>query len=220
MSQQERSRVFERDRIFLDVGAANRQDAEERLGIRPGDPIAPDSKFLPLNDGKLYVGKAWDDRVGLAVMIEVMRRLKQNPPPNSVYAVATVQEEIGLRGAHTSSFQVKPDIGLSIEVGVAADYPGSSQDEAQERLGSGPGIFLHDSSMLPNIKLRDFVGAWHATGASRCNSICSAVTARMDQRCSASTAAFRRPTLLSPHAICTITMAWFTATISTARWTW
>ncbi len=157
MSQQERSRVFERDRIFLDVGAANRQDAEERLGIRPGDPIAPDSRFLPLNDGKLYVGKAWDDRVGLAVMIEVMRRLKQNPAPNSVYAVATVQEEIGLRGARTSSFQVKPDIGLSIEVGVAADYPGISQDEAQERLGSGPGIFLHDSSMLPNIKLRDFV---------------------------------------------------------------
>ncbi len=157
MSQQERSRVFERDRIFLDVGAANRQDAEERLGIRPGDPIAPDSKFLPLNDGKLYVAKAWDDRVGLAVMIEVMRRLQQNPPPNTVYAVATVQEEIGLRGARTSSYQVKPDIGISIEVGVASDYPGISQDEAQERLGSGPGIFLHDSSMLPNIKLRDFV---------------------------------------------------------------
>jgi putative aminopeptidase FrvX len=157
MSPQERTRLTERDRIFLDVGAANRQDAEERLGIRPGDSIAPDSKFLPLNDGKLYLAKAWDDRVGLAVMIEVVRRLKQNPPPNTVYAVATVQEEIGLRGAHTSSYQVKPDIGLSIEAGVAFDYPGISQEEAQERLGGGPGIFLHDSSMLPSVKLRDFV---------------------------------------------------------------
>lgn len=157
MSPQERTRLVERDKIFLDVGAANRQEAEERLGIRPGDPIAPDSKFAPLNDGRLYLGKAWDDRVGLAVMIEVMRRLKQNPPPNTVCAVGTVQEEIGLRGAHTSSYQVKPDIGLSIEVGVASDYPGISQDEAQEKLGGGPGIFLHDSSMLPNIKLRDFV---------------------------------------------------------------
>jgi endoglucanase len=157
MSQAERGRVFERERIFLDVGAASRQDAEERLGIRPGDPIAPDSRFFPLNDGRLYVAKAWDDRVGVAVMIEVMRRLRENPAPNTVYAVATVQEEIGLRGAHTASNIVKPDIGLSIEVGVASDYPGITQDEAQERVGGGPGVFLHDSSMLPNTKLRDLV---------------------------------------------------------------
>ena len=103
------------------------------------------------------MGKAWDDRVGLAVMIEVLRRLKQNPAPNTVYAVSTVQEEIGLRGAHTSANLVRPDIGLSIEVGVASDYPGITLDEAQEKVGAGPGIFLHDSSMLPNLKLRDFV---------------------------------------------------------------
>lgn len=157
MSQAERGRLIERDRQFLDVGAASRQDAEERLGIHPGDPIAPDSKFLVLNEGRRYVGKAWDDRVGLAVMIEVLRRLKQNPPPNTLYAVATVQEEIGLRGAHTSSNIVKPDIGLSIEVGVASDYPGITLEEAQEKVGAGPGLFLHDSSLLPNLKLRDFV---------------------------------------------------------------
>jgi len=157
MSAEERSRLLPRDQMFLDVGADSRQDAEERLGIRPGDPIAPDSKFAVLNDGRLYLAKAWDDRVGLAVMIEVMRRLKQHPPPNTIYAVPTVQEEIGLRGAHTSSHKVQPDIGISIEVGVAADYPGISAAEAQERLGAGPGIFLHDSSMLPNLKLRDLV---------------------------------------------------------------
>jgi endoglucanase len=157
MSQTERTRLVERDRMFLDVGATSKQDAEERLGIRPGDPIAPDSQFYALNDGRRYVAKAWDDRVGVAVMIEVLRLLKHNPSPNQVYAVATVQEEIGLRGAHTSSSIVKPDIGLSIEVGVASDYPGITLDEAQEKVGAGPGIFLHDSSMLPNLKLRDFV---------------------------------------------------------------
>jgi len=157
MSLTERGRIIERDRIFLDVGATSQQDAEERLGIHPGDPIAPDSKFLVLNDGRRYVGKAWDDRIGLAVMIEVMRRLRQSPAPNTLYGVATVQEEIGLRGAHTSSNLVKPDIGLSIEVGVAADYPGITLDEAQEKIGAGPGLFLHDSSMLPNLKLRDFI---------------------------------------------------------------
>ncbi|MEX2263933.1 MAG: M42 family metallopeptidase [Bryobacteraceae bacterium] len=156
MGAEERVRLKRRDDIFLDVGAAGRADAEERLGIRPGDPIAPDSRFAILNGSQLYVAKAWDDRVGVAVLIEVLRRLKQNPAPCSVYAVATVQEEIGLRGAQTSSHQVKPDIGISVEVGVASDYPGITQDEAQERLGKGPGIFLHDSSMLPNLKLRDY----------------------------------------------------------------
>lgn len=157
MSGEERSRIPGKDRIFIDVGAGNRKDAEERLGIRPGDPIAPDSQFMKLNESKYYVAKAWDDRVGLAVEIEVMKRLKRNPPPNVVYAVATAQEEVGLRGAQTSSYLVKPEIGLSLEVGVAADYPGISKDEAQERLGLGPGVFLHDSSMLPNLKLRNLL---------------------------------------------------------------
>ena len=155
MAAEERGRVTRKDDIFIDVGAVSRQDAEERLGIRPGDPIAPDSRFTVLNGGPLYVGKAWDDRAGVGVMIEVMRRLKANPPTATVFAAATVQEEIGLRGAHTSSYIVKPDIGISMEAGVSADYPGISADEAQERLGRGPGMFLHDSSMLPNLKLRD-----------------------------------------------------------------
>ena len=155
--QSERPHLHDRDRIFIDVGARDQRDAEERLGIRPGDPIAPDSPFMKLNDPKLYVGKAWDDRIGLAVEIEVLKRLRRLPPPNTVFAVATAQEEVGLRGAQTSSNIVKPDIGISIEVGVAADYPFITQDQAQERLGGGPGIFLHDSSMIPNVKFRDFV---------------------------------------------------------------
>ena len=157
MSPEERKKVPERDRMFIDVGATSRQDAEERLGIRPGDPIAPDSKFTVLNGSRLYLAKAWDDRIGLGLMIEVLRRLKDSRPPNTLFAAATAQEEIGLRGAHTAANQIKPDIGISIEVGVAADYPGIGPDEAQERLNGGPGIFLHDQSMLPNVKLRDFV---------------------------------------------------------------
>ena len=64
---------------------------------------------------------------------------------------------MGLRGAQTSAYQVDPDVGLSLEVGVAGDYPGTTVDEAQEKIGGGPAIFLHDSSMLPNLKLRDLV---------------------------------------------------------------
>lgn len=156
MQGNERSQLKGRDEIFVDVGAKSKQDAEERLGIRPGDPIAPDSKLAVMNGGALYVGKAWDDRVGCAVMIEVMRKLKASPVAASVYAVATVQEEIGLRGAHTASYMVKPDIGISIESGVAADYPGIRQEESQGRLGGGPTLFLHDSSMIPTLSFRDF----------------------------------------------------------------
>lgn len=143
--------------IFLDVGAGSRADAMERLGIRPGDPVAPDTQFEVLNGGDLYLGKAWDDRVGLAVMVEVMKRLKEDRVPANVYFVSTVQEEIGLRGARTSSFMVEPDIGISLEAGVAADYPGITADEAQEVLGQGPGMFLFDASMVPNRKLTELV---------------------------------------------------------------
>jgi endoglucanase len=155
MTPEARNQAFKREQMFLDVGAASKEDAEERLGIRPGDPIAPESRFTPLAGGRLYLAKAWDDRVGLAVMVEVFRALHQNRPPNTLYAVATVQEEVGLRGAHTSTYRVEPDIGINVEAGVAGDYPGITADEAQERLGQGPAIFLHDTSMLPNLKLRD-----------------------------------------------------------------
>lgn len=155
MEPEARQRVFKRQDMFIDVGATDQKDAESRLGIRPGDPIAPDSKFTILSGGNLYLAKAWDDRIGVALVIEIMRTLKKKSTPNTVYGVATVQEEIGLRGAHTSSYQVAPDIGISLESGVASDYPGITKDEAQEKLGDGPSIFLHDNSMLPNLKLRD-----------------------------------------------------------------
>ncbi len=153
-SPEDRTRVFPREQLFLDVGTRSRAEAEA-LGVRPGDPVTPDSRFVRLGDG-FYTAKAFDDRLGIAVMLEALRRLSAMKHPNTIFAVGTVQEEIGLRGAHTSSQVVKPDIGICVEVGVAGDYPGVGPDQAQERLGGGPGLFLHDSSMLPNLKLRDF----------------------------------------------------------------
>ncbi|SVA85693.1 uncharacterized protein METZ01_LOCUS138547 [marine metagenome] len=157
MSGDERTKVFKKESIFLDIGAADKKDAEQRLGVRPGDPIAPASTFERLNGGDLLLGKAWDDRAGLAVMTGVMERLKGMDLPCELFAVSTVQEEVGLRGAHTSSNLVKPDLGINLESGVAGDYPGITEYEAQEKLGAGPAVFLHDSSMLPNLKLRDLV---------------------------------------------------------------
>ncbi|MBV8811216.1 MAG: M42 family metallopeptidase [Acidobacteriaceae bacterium] len=154
---EERTRVTPRDDVFLDVGAKSKEEAEA-LGIRPGDPIAPTGSFAALAPGR-YVGKALDDRVGCVMLIETIRRLKEQgiKTPNTIYFVGTVQEEIGSRGAHTAVALVKPAIGLSLEAGIAADHPGGRSDFAQERLGAGPVIYLADAAMLVNLKLRDFL---------------------------------------------------------------
>jgi putative aminopeptidase FrvX len=149
--QEERTRVYARESIFLDVGAKNAAEVAA-MGLEPGDPVAPDAPFAVMNGGQNYLGKGWDDRVGCAVVIEAMKKLAHAPHPNQIFWVATVQEEIGLRGAHTSSDIVKPEIGIAIEGGVTRDAPKVGPEEAQELLGGGPAIFLYDSSELPNLK--------------------------------------------------------------------
>jgi putative aminopeptidase FrvX len=152
----ERGRVTPRDDVFLDVGARSKEEAEG-LGIRPGDGIVPASSFTALARGR-YAGKAMDDRVGCVMLLETLRRLKEQGirTPNTLYFVGTVQEEVGLRGAHTAVEAVKPDLGISLEAGIAADHPGGRPDWAQERLGAGPVLYLADAAMLVNLKLRDF----------------------------------------------------------------
>jgi endoglucanase len=149
---EERARVYPRDWIFLDVGAKNAAEAAA-MGLAPGDPVAPDSPFAVMNGSSNYLGKAWDDRAGCAVLIEAMKRLAHAAHANRIFYVATVQEEIGLRGAHTASEVVKPDIGIAVEAGVTRDAPKVGPEEAQERLGEGPAAFIYNSSELPNRRL-------------------------------------------------------------------
>ena len=149
---EERGSLIKRDAVFLDVGAGSAAEVAA-LGIAPGDPVVPDSGFEVLNGTANYAGKAWDDRVGCAVLLMAMERLKVTGHPNQIFFVATVQEEIGLRGARTATAIVKPDIGIAIEGGVTGDAGGAHPEESQVKLGHGPGLFLYDSSALPNRKL-------------------------------------------------------------------
>src|SRR6185312_2093148 len=119
----ERGRVIPRNTVFLDVGAHTAAEVAA-LGIGKGDPVAPWSPFEILN-GTRYVGKAWDDRVGCAVMIEMMQRLAHAPHANSIFYAATVQEEIGERGATTSVEVIKPDLAVALEAGIPRDVPGT-----------------------------------------------------------------------------------------------
>jgi len=151
----ERTRVYPRDSLYLDVGA--KSEAEVRaMGISPGDPVAPDSPFMVLNGTGNYLGKAWDDRVGCAVIVEAMRRLNSQAHPNQIFWTITTQEEIGLRGAHSAVDVVKPDVAIALEAGITGDVFGGHPEETQVKLGAGPGIFLYDSSALPNRKLTAF----------------------------------------------------------------
>ena len=139
--------------LYLDTGARTAAEVAE-LGISPGDPVAPVSEFAVLANNR-YLAKAWDDRVGCAVMLEVMRRLAKTPHPNQVFYAATVQEEgsAEMRGAQTSARVITPDLGLSLEVGIPNDVPGPGPEAAQEVLGGGPGMMLYTFSELPNRKL-------------------------------------------------------------------
>jgi putative aminopeptidase FrvX len=149
---EDRTKVFPRDSLFLDVGAKTAADVAA-MGVEPGDPVVPDSPYTVMNGTNNYLAKAWDDRVGCAVLVEAMRRTAKLPHANQLIYVATTQEEVGLRGGRTAAQTVKPDIGIAIEGGITGDTYAGHPDETQAKLGGGPGIFLYDSSAIANRKM-------------------------------------------------------------------
>jgi len=156
LSPEARKKPVEKKNMFIDIGASSKEEAEE-FGIRPGDTVIPICPFTVMKNPKLLMAKAWDNRIGCAIAIEVLKRLKEESHPNTVYGVATVQEEVGLRGAQTSVNAVGPDISFAVDVGIAGDTPGIKKEDVQSKLGGGPQLLLYDASMIPHRGLRDFV---------------------------------------------------------------
>jgi len=142
--------------MFIDIGATSKEEALE-WGIRPGDMVTPYFEFNVLKNEKLLLAKAWDNRIGCAIAIDVLRQLNNESHPNIVYGVGTVQEEVGLRGAKTMTYKIQPDIGFAVDVGVAGDTPGITPKESTTKIGAGPSIVLYDASMVAHTGLRDFV---------------------------------------------------------------
>lgn len=155
MGEEERKRVTDKEKLYIDVGAKDKKEVE-RLGVRPGDPIIPDANFRTMANPDYLLAKAWDDRAGCAVVISVLKNIRNKRHPNTVFGVGTVQEEIGLRGARTAVHKVNPDVAFICEVGPAQDTP-TGEVSPLVSLGKGPKINLYDRGMIPNLKLRDFV---------------------------------------------------------------
>jgi putative aminopeptidase FrvX len=158
LSDEERAKVFTQDKMLIDIGATSKKEAEE-AGVKVGDPVVPLSPFSLIRDGKVAMGKAFDDRLGAFVTMEAIRRIREDSiaHPNKVYGAATVQEEVGLRGAQTVAHLVDPDVGIVLEVDISGDIPGIKPFEAPSKMGRGPSLLTYDRSMIPNQPFKEFV---------------------------------------------------------------
>ncbi len=138
MKEEERKQLITYDKMFIDTGLSKEQ--LEKYGIGIGTPITIERDLIEL-ENDLIVGRAMDDRAGCYILIEALKRAK---PVNKIVGVFTVQEEVGLRGATISSYNVKPDIGIAIDTTIAGDHPEISESEAPVKIGNGPVIVIAD----------------------------------------------------------------------------
>ncbi len=151
---EERNKVVPKKEMYIDIGATSKAEVEE-AGVRLGDPVVPRADFVVLASGKAYLAKAFDDRVGVAVILQALATLKAQGHPNTLYGVATVQEEVGVRGARTGVWAVEPDVAIVLESDIAGDVPGVKAEQAAAKMGQGPTLIFYDRSMIPNLALRD-----------------------------------------------------------------
>ncbi|WP_048148915.1 M42 family metallopeptidase [Methanolacinia paynteri] len=137
MTPEDRKKEIKTDDMFIDVGATSEKEVND-LGIEIGTSITIDREYRLLANNRL-TGKALDNRVGVAMLIET---LKQAKSPHTIYGVFTVQEEVGLKGAKVSAFAIEPDCAIATDVTISGDHPGITKKEASVEMGKGPVIAL------------------------------------------------------------------------------
>lgn len=147
--KEERNKVVTYDKLFIDIGAMDSRDIQ-KMGVKIGDPISFSVKFEKVGK-KIVTGKAFDDRAGCAVMVETLKKL--NSTDCSIFAVGTIQEEVGLRGAGTAAFGIDPDFGIALDVTVAGDVPGVKDFESNIKMGKGPALTVTDAGLISHPKV-------------------------------------------------------------------
>ena len=153
LSAGSRDKVMDIKDLYIDIGAESAEQATEEYGVKPGCPIVPYGPFLPMRNPKLFSAKAFDNRVGVGLVIETLEQLGDHP--NTLIGTGSVQEEVGLRGARTVAAAVEPDVAIVLEGPPADDLPGASSDTLQGKLGGGVQIRLYDPSMIANPRLTE-----------------------------------------------------------------
>lgn len=155
LSDEVRNRPMDIQHMLIDVGADSKRDAMETIGIRPGQSILPHSPFTPMANEKKILAKAWDNRYGCGLAIELMEAVRDETLPNTLYAGATVQEEVGLRGAKTAAHLIEPDIFFALDASPANDASGDK--EAFGQLGKGTLLRIYDRTMVMHRGMREFI---------------------------------------------------------------
>ena len=138
MSAEERSKPqLELRNFWIDIAAKDKKEAEKLVEI--GDPVTFELGLERMSND-LAVAAGFDDKVGSFVVMEALRLLADKKPACAVYAVSTVQEEIGLRGARTSAYGIDPQVGIAVDVTHATDYPNADKSHGECKLSGGPVI--------------------------------------------------------------------------------
>lgn len=144
--EDERDNPIPIEEMYIDIGTNSKEESEKI--IEPGDFVVFNTKFsyLGTNHAK---GKAFDDRVGCAVILELFKNQYEFP----LYGVFAVQEEVGLRGAATAAYEINPDLAINIEGTSASDVPGTKEHGYSTTVGKGPAITLMDQSVISSKKI-------------------------------------------------------------------
>ncbi|WP_257351578.1 M42 family metallopeptidase [Pseudalkalibacillus decolorationis] len=154
LEESQRSKPMPMKQMYIDIGADNRDDAKA-IGVRPGQQIVPICPFTPMANKKKILAKAWDNRYGVGLAIELMKELKGSELPNNLYSGATVQEEVGLRGSKTAANLIKPDLFYALDASPANDASGDK--EAFGQLGQGALLRILDRTMITHKGMREFI---------------------------------------------------------------
>jgi len=154
LSASDRAKPMDIKNMLIDVGADSKEDAEA-IGIRPGQSIIPICPFTPMANPKKIMAKAWDNRYGCGLSIELLKELHGQELSSHVYSGANVMEEVGLRGAQVSTNLIQPDIFFALDASPANDTSG---DKTQfGRLGEGPILRIYDPTMVMHRGMREFI---------------------------------------------------------------
>lgn len=139
LTPEEKKKVPDFTDVWIDIGATDRSEAEEL--VSHGDPVTFSLGYQQMRNG-CASAPGMDDKTGLWTVMETLRLLAEKKVNASVHCVSTVQEEVGLRGARTSSHSINPDIGIAVDVCHATDTPGSDKRKIGDiRVGDGPVVF-------------------------------------------------------------------------------
>ncbi|MFD2046368.1 M42 family metallopeptidase [Ornithinibacillus salinisoli] len=153
LTEEQRKKPMEVKNMLIDIGADDKQDAE-KIGIKPGQPIVPICPFTPMANDKKILAKAWDNRYGCGLSIELLKELQNETLPNQLFSGATVQEEVGLRGARVAANMIKPDIFFALDASPANDM---TDDKEFGQLGKGALLRIFDRSMITHRGMKEFI---------------------------------------------------------------